>query len=121
LSIWYKLNDKTKLGALISLFGAIITVTLLFIYVPDYGFKAAAYTTLISYFVMTMISYFVGQYFYPVQYNIRRIIMLLIIAWGMYLASEYLVMTVVQSITFNLVLIALYTSIGFWINSRVRK
>ncbi len=121
LSIWYKLNDKTKLGALISLFGAIITVTLLFIYVPDYGFKAAAYTTLISYFVMTMISYFVGQYYYPVQYNIRRIIMLLIIALGMYLASEYLAMSVVQSTTFNLVLIALYTSIGFWINLRVRK
>ena len=121
LSIWYKLNDKIKLGALISLFGAIITVTLLFIYVPDYGFKAAAYTTLISYFVMTMISYFVGQYFYPVQYNIRRIIMLLIIAFGMYLASEYLAMSVVHSIAVNLVLIALYTSIGFWINLRVRK
>jgi hypothetical protein len=39
----------------------------------------------------------------------------------MYLASEYLAMSVVQSTTFNLVLIALYTSIGFWINLRVRK
>jgi O-antigen/teichoic acid export membrane protein len=121
LSIWYKINNKTLLGALISLFGAIITVVLLLVYVPEYGFKAAAYTTLISYFLMSVVSYFVGQYYYPVSYNIRRISVLLITAIGMYLASEYLMKGMEQTVLLNLVFIAVYISIGFWMNLRVRK
>lgn len=121
LSIWYKINNKTLLGALISLFGAIITVVLLLVYVPEYGFKAAAYTTLISYFLMSVVSYFVGQYYYPVSYNIGRISVLLITAIGMYLASEYLMKGMGQTVLFNLIFIAVYISIGIWMNLRVRK
>ena len=121
LSIWYKINNKTLLGALISLFGAIITVVLLLVYVPEYGFKAAAYTTLISYFLMSVVSYFVGQYYYPVSYNIGRISVLLITVIGMYLASEYLMKGMEQTVLLNLVFIAVYISIGFWMNLRVRK
>lgn len=121
LSIWYKINNKTLLGALISLFGAIITVVLLLVYVPEYGFKAAAYTTLISYFLMSVVSYFVGQYYYPVSYNIGRILVLLITAIGMYLASEYLMKGMGQTVLLNLIFIAVYISIGIWMNLRVRK
>jgi O-antigen/teichoic acid export membrane protein len=121
LSIWYKINNKTLLGALISLFGAIITVVLLLVYVPEYGFKAAAYTTLISYFLMSVVSYFVGQYYYPVSYNIGRISVLLITAIGMYLASEYLMKGMGQTVLLNLIFIAVYISIGILMNLRVRK
>ena len=121
LSIWYKINNKTLLGALISLFGAIITVVLQLVYVPEYGFKAAAYTTLISYFLMSVVSYFVGQYYYPVSYNIGRISLLLITAIGMYLASEYLMKGMGQTVLLNLIFIAVYISIGIWMNLRVRK
>ena len=121
LSIWYKINNKTLLGALISLFGAIITVVLLLVYVPEYGFKAAAYTTLISYFLMSVVSYFVGQYYYPVSYNIGRISVLVITAIGMYLASEYLMKGMRQTVLLNLIFIAVYISIGIWMNLRVRK
>ena len=121
LSIWYKINNKTLLGALISLFGAIITVVLLLVYVPEYGFKAAAYTTLISYFLMSVVSYFVGQYYYPVSYNIGRISVLLITAIGMYLASEYLMKGMGQTVLLHLIFIAVYISIGIWMNLRVRK
>ena len=121
LSIWYKLNNKTKLGALISLVGAITTVILLLIYVPIYGFKAAAYTTLVAYFLMTIISYMVGQYYYPVQYNISRILVLLITAVGMYLFSDFMMLSGLQSVLINLLFIAVYISIGFWMNLRIRK
>ena len=121
LSIWYKINNKTLLGALISLFGATITVVLLLVYVPEYGFKSAAYTTLISYFFMSVVSYFVGQYYYPVSYNIGRISVLLITAIGMYLASEYLMKGMGQTVLLNLIFIAVYISIGIWMNLRVRK
>lgn len=121
LSIWYKLNNKTKLGALISLVGAITTVILLLIYVPIYGFKAAAYTTLVAYFLMTIISYMVGQYYYPVQYNISRILVLLITAVGMYLFSDFMMLSGLHSVLINLLFIAVYISIGFWMNLRIRK
>ncbi len=121
LSIWYKLNNKTKLGALISLVGAITTVILLLICVPINGFKAAAYTTLVAYFCMTIISYMVGQYYYPVQYNISRILMLLITAVGMYLFSDFIMLSGLQSVLINLLFIAVYISIGFWMNLRIRK
>ena len=121
LSIWYKLNNKTKLGALISLVGAITTVILLSIYVPIYGFKAAAYTTLVAYFLMTIISYLVGKYYYPVNYNIKRILVLLITAVGMYLFSDFMILSGLQSVLANLLFMGMYISIGFWMNLRRRK
>ena len=38
LSIWYKLTEKTKYGAYLSIFGAIITLALNFILIPIIGF-----------------------------------------------------------------------------------
>ena len=42
LSIWYKLSDKTKIGAYVSITGAIITFALNWFYIPIYGFMASA-------------------------------------------------------------------------------
>lgn len=68
LSIWYKLTDQTKWGAWISLFGAAITVILNFLLIPIWGYIGSAITTLVSYLVMTLVSYFIGQSRYPVPY-----------------------------------------------------
>ena len=73
LSIWYKINDKTKLGAVVTSIGAVLTIVLLYFYVPIYGFKAAAIVTLIAYGVMSIISYILGQYYYPINYNVKLI------------------------------------------------
>ena len=34
LSVWYKLQDKTKIGAYISIIGAVVTVLLIIILIP---------------------------------------------------------------------------------------
>jgi hypothetical protein len=70
---------------------------------------------------MSVVSYFVGQYYYPVSYNIGRISVLLITAIGMYLASEYLMKGMGQTVLLHLIFIAVYISIGIWMNLRVRK
>jgi O-antigen/teichoic acid export membrane protein len=72
LSIWYKLSEKTIFGALISVSGVIITLTINFIFIPKYGYLASAYATLICYGSMMIISYFLGQYYYPVPYKIGK-------------------------------------------------
>ena len=72
LSIWYKLTDKTKLGAAVSLIGAGITIILNFILVPIFGYVGAAWATLICYLSVMVISYFLGQKHYPINYNLNK-------------------------------------------------
>lgn len=87
LSIWYKVEEKTSLGAAISIGGAILTIVLLLSFIPRYGFIAAAYTTLIVYFFMTVASYLIGKKYYPVPYELNKIGLLMISALTMYIAD----------------------------------
>ena len=113
LSIWYKLNNQTKLGAGISLVGAGITILLLVIYVPLYGFLAAAITTLIAYFVMAALSYFLGQRFYPVAYHTWHVIGMILLAIGLYLGTEYLCLSGALKLLVNLISFIVYAFIGY--------
>jgi O-antigen/teichoic acid export membrane protein len=44
-SIWYKLSNKTKFGALIAIIGAILTIVLNVLFIPKYGYWASAWAT----------------------------------------------------------------------------
>lgn len=121
LSIWYKLNDKTKLGALVSIVGAVITVILLVFFVPLYGFKAAAVTTLVAYLTMTVLSYFLGQKYYPVKYNIRVIFTLIIASILLYIISEYDGLVEWLAIIVNLIYIVIYVLLGYRMMISTRK
>ena len=94
----YKLTDKTKYGAYLSIFGALITLTLNFILIPIIGFEGSAWATLICYFSMTIFSYFLGKKHFPIPYNIKRIGLYLLV-----MLSIYLIITI--------------TDINMWINS----
>lgn len=71
LSFWYKLSDKTEWGAYFSIAGCIITVALNLLFVPQYGYIACAYASLISYGLMMVASYIVGQRVYPIAYDLK--------------------------------------------------
>lgn len=73
LSVWYKLNGKTKYGAYIALVGALITIVLNIILIPTIGYTGSAWATLICYASMVLISYFLGQKFYPIHYPLKSI------------------------------------------------
>jgi len=73
LSVWYKIIDQTRWGAYISLGGAVITIVLNLLLMPQFGYVGAAWTTLICYFTMVVVNYFVGQTYYPVPYDLGRI------------------------------------------------
>lgn len=89
LSIWYKLTDQTKWGAYISIFGAILTVGLNVIFLPIYGYIAAAWITFLCYFMMMAFSYWLGQRKYPVPYEVGKITLYIIVAVAMYGLSEW--------------------------------
>jgi O-antigen/teichoic acid export membrane protein len=73
LSIWYKLNNMTKYGAYISTFGALVTIASNIVLIPRIGYAGAAWATLICYFLMMLLSYFWGQKYFHVDYEIPKI------------------------------------------------
>ncbi|MEO6303384.1 MAG: oligosaccharide flippase family protein [Bacteroidia bacterium] len=87
LSIWYKLTGQTKYGAFITIIGAVITLTINFAFVAKFSYMASAWATLASYGTMMVISYFIGQKYYPVKYNIRAIGVFFFMALGFYFLS----------------------------------
>ena len=72
LSIWYKLTGQTKYGAWLAIYGATVTIVLNIWWIPIYGYKGCAWATLICYGSMMVISYFLGQKKFPVNYPVKR-------------------------------------------------
>lgn len=89
LSIWYKLSDKTIIGLYISLIGAGITILGNLLFIPTYGYWASAIATLVTFFVMMIISYIWGKIKYPIPYNIGKIISYLAFSSGLGFISFY--------------------------------
>jgi O-antigen/teichoic acid export membrane protein len=73
LSIWYKLEDKTAMGAVIAIIGAAVTIVLNIILIPIWGYYACASTKLLCYIVMVVLSYIFAQKYYPVNYPLKSI------------------------------------------------
>ncbi len=73
LSVWYKLNDLTRYGAVIAVVGSVITLIINIIFVPIYSYSAAAWAHFFSYFVMMLLSYWWGRKYFPVNYPLKSI------------------------------------------------
>jgi len=70
-SVWYKVTDKTKYGAYISVSGAVITIVLNLLLIPKFGIYGCAWTTLICYGLMMAASWWFGRKHYPVPYDMK--------------------------------------------------
>lgn len=79
-SVWYKLTDKTTFATIIPIAGAIITIALNYVLIPRMGYAGAAWATLACYFSMVVLSYRIGQRYYPVPYPMRKIITYILLA-----------------------------------------
>lgn len=74
LSLWYKLTDKTYWGIIMSAIGLAVNTALNFILIPRAGYIGAAWSTFAGYAVMMMVTYLLGQHFFPVDYPVRRLV-----------------------------------------------
>ena len=91
LSFWYKVIDKTIWGAIFSGIGVAVLLVVNVIFVPQYGYMACAWGGFAGYGVAMLISYFVGQKYYPIDYPLKDI--------GIYVTLAlvaFFVMTVVR-------------------------
>jgi O-antigen/teichoic acid export membrane protein len=95
LSIWYKLTGRTRFGMWITVFGATLTIVLNSIWIPSHneyfgGYMGSAWATFICYASMMVISYFIGQKFYPVQYKVTKVLSYLAFATALYFAGTFI-------------------------------
>ena len=96
LSIWYKLTGKTSWGAWFSVIGAVITLVLNFWWIPltsdhlIYGYYGSAWATFICYASMMILSYVVGQKYFPIKYNLRKFFGYLGLSFLLYVVSIYI-------------------------------
>ena len=84
LSIWYKLNNMTKFGAYIAIFGAVVTVAANCVLIPLMGYAGAAWSTFTCYFLMMLLSYFLGQKHFYIEYDLLKISGYFILALSIY-------------------------------------
>lgn len=90
LSIWYKLTDRTLLGASVSLAGAALTIALNVWLIPEFGYIGSAWATLACYSSMAVVSYLLGRKYYPVAYEVRQVIAYIGLGLALYFAHEHL-------------------------------
>lgn len=76
-SIWYKLSGQTKFGAYIAIGGASLTIVINLMFIPEFGYEACAWATMIVYGAQMVASYLLGQKYYPIKYNLRKFVVYL--------------------------------------------
>jgi len=89
LSVWYKVTDRTRFAAYISLIGASLTLLFNIILIPTYSYLGSAIATLIAYFTMSLLSYQIGKKYYPIPYNTFKILFYVILAVSLSSISFY--------------------------------
>ena len=119
LSTWYKVTDRTNIGTVISLIGGAITIILNLILLPKYGFMVSAWTTLIAYGVMMLISYIWGQKVYPIPYKVNKIMLYMIIAIALAWTNYFILDS--NLIIGNLLLIVYISFIAFAERNTLKK
>ncbi len=89
LSMWYKLSGKTRYALTITLLGLGINLVINIIFMPVYGYMAAAWGYLFSYLAMVIFSYYLSRKYYPIPYDWKVISMYFLTGIGLYLLSIF--------------------------------
>lgn len=84
VSMWYKLSGRTGVAIYITLAGLLVTATVNIVFMPKYSYYAAAWGHLASYVVMFIISIVLGNRYYPIPYNWKRISFVFLVMGGVY-------------------------------------
>jgi O-antigen/teichoic acid export membrane protein len=122
LSIWYKLNDMTRYGAYIGLMGAFVTIIMNVILVPRYSYLGSTLGRLFAYILMVILSYYWGQKFYRIDYQLKRIGFYTLLSLALYLISYFMpVESLAVTLVVNFILLMVFVIIVFYKERREFK
>lgn len=91
LSVWYKITDRTIWGSYLSLIGFASMLIVNILLVPHISYWGCAWGSLASYGAMMIVSWFVGQRKYPIDYKLGRLGLYTLFAAVLYAAGMWLV------------------------------
>ena len=112
LSFWYKIIDKTIWGAIFSGIGCAVLLAVNIIFVPKYGFMACAWGGFAGYGVAMLVSYFVGQKYYPLKYPIKEIVLYVVLAYVLFRLMDLSVdWPMMGRLAFNTLLILIFVAV----------
>ena len=109
LSFWYKLTDETKWGAYFSITACTIVVLMNVFLIPVYGYVACAWAGFTGYAVPMLLSYFVGQKKYPINYDLKSIGGYVLLALVIYAVGQWMPLeNTILRLLFRTVLLAVF-------------
>ena len=113
LSFWYKLIDKTIWGAWFSGAGCLVLILVNVLLVPRYGYMACAWGGFAGYGTAMLLSYFVGQKHYPINYPVKDIMLYVAVAAVLFLVMHYSnrLLPALGAVGANTVLLALFAAL----------
>ncbi|MCS7037019.1 MAG: polysaccharide biosynthesis C-terminal domain-containing protein [Saprospiraceae bacterium] len=120
-SAWYRLKDRTVLGAWISTAGAALTVGLNLWLIPRFGYTGAAWVTLVCYAFLCVTTWYMGRRHYPVPYPLGRMAAYVVGAWTLYALSLALRAVLPQTLWTHLAIGAVLWSGFVWAIFRWEK
>lgn len=74
VSFWYKITKRTWYGVLLTFVGAGITIIINLLLTPLISYYGAAIARVGSYLAMSILCIWIGQRFFPIPYDLRRIL-----------------------------------------------
>lgn len=113
LSVWYKLTDSNWYGAFISIGGATITILLNLLLIPIWGYHGSAWATFITFLSMSTASYLMGRKYYPIPYQVGRVILYLTLACAFVMMLNFSSISVLQRYVFGSLMLVAYISLIF--------
>jgi len=121
LSVWYKITDKTKYGAYISMIGAVVTISMNVLLVPIFGYIGAAWATLSCYVTIVLISYFLGQRHFPIPYPVKALLLYTFGALVLFMIHRYVLDSVDVWLSRGLgIAFIVFFALAIWYNERYK-
>lgn len=112
LSLWYKLTDKTRWGAYMSIMGFVITLAIQVAFIPQFSYMACAWAAFFANLVMMVVSYFLGQRHFPIAYELKKAAFfagLALLSFAGLQLSHGFIGNIWLRLTVNTLIIAIYT------------
>ena len=112
LSLWYKLTDKTYWGTIFSSIGFVLIIILNLVFIPAYGYMACAWASFAGNGLIMLLSYAVGQKYYPIKYDLKSLFFYLSIAMLLYCIAIFVpIENLWLRLGFRTILIGIYISL----------
>ncbi|MBR6321036.1 MAG: M28 family peptidase [Prevotella sp.] len=113
LSFWYKLTDRTIWGAYFSGIGALVLISIDVLFIPRFSYVACAWAGFAAYAVSMLLSYFIGQRYYPIRYPLGAIGFYVLLAFVAWFSMDYLHgrLPLWASLTYNTLAIGFFVAI----------